>query len=79
MRQKVLKLLENNARLSLKDIGEELNISEIEAIKIVEELEADKIIVDTKTRKFKATGKPQGWLTMEKDLMTQENLKKLKE
>lgn len=42
-------------------------------------LEADKIIVDTKTRKFKATGKPQGWLTMEKDLMTQENLKKLKE
>ena len=42
-------------------------------------LEADKIIVDTKTGKVNATGKPQGWLTMEKDLMTQENLKKLKE
>ncbi len=42
-------------------------------------LEADKMIVNTKTGKFQATGKPQGWLTMAKDLMTQENLKKLKE
>lgn len=42
-------------------------------------LEADKIIVNTKTGKFTATGKPQGWLTLEKDLMTQGNLKKLKE
>ena len=42
-------------------------------------LEADKIIVNTKTGRFTATGKPQGWLTLEKDLMTQENLKKLKE
>ena len=37
------------------------------------------MIVNTKTGKFNATGKPQGWLTIEKDLMTQENLKKLKE
>lgn len=42
-------------------------------------LEADKMVVNTKTGKFKATGTPQGWLTLEKDLMTQENLKKLKE
>lgn len=42
-------------------------------------LEADKIIVNTKTGKFNATGKPQGWLTLEKDLMTQKSLKKLKE
>lgn len=42
-------------------------------------LEADKIIVNTKTGKFNATGKPQGWLTLKKDLMTQENFKKLKE
>ena len=42
-------------------------------------LEADKMIVNTKTGKFKATGTPQGWLTLEKDLMTKENLKKLKE
>ena len=42
-------------------------------------LEADKMIVNTKTGKFKATGAPQGWLTLEKDLMTRENLKKLKE
>ena len=42
-------------------------------------LEADKIIVNTKTGKFTATGKPQGWLTLEKDLMTQGNLKKLKD
>ena len=42
-------------------------------------LEADKIIVNTKTGKFTAKGKPQGWLTLEKDLMTQENFKKLKE
>ena len=42
-------------------------------------LEADKMIVNTKTGKFNAIGTPQGWLTLEKDLMTQENLKKLKE
>ena len=42
-------------------------------------LEADKIVINTKTEKFKATGKPQGWVTLQKDLMTQENLKKLKE
>ena len=42
-------------------------------------LEADNIVINTRTEKFKATGKPQGWLTLEKNLMTQENLKKLKE
>lgn len=42
-------------------------------------LEADKMIVNTKTGIFNATGTPQGWLTMQKDLMTQGNLKKLKE
>ena len=38
-------------------------------------LEADKMIVNTKTSKFYATGKPQGWLTLQKDLMTQKILK----
>ena len=42
-------------------------------------VEADKIIVDTKNGQFTAEGNAQGWLTLEKDLMTQENLKKLKE
>ncbi len=41
-------------------------------------LEADKMIVNTKTGKFNATGKPQGWLTMKKDLMSQENFKHLR-
>ena len=42
-------------------------------------LEADKIVIDTRTERFKATGKTQGWVTLQKNLMTQENLKKLKE
>lgn len=42
-------------------------------------LEADRIIVNTKTGKFNAKGSPQGWLTLEKDVITQKNLKKLKE
>ncbi len=39
-------------------------------------LEADKMVVNTKTGKFNATGKPQGWLTLEKDLITQGNFKR---
>ena len=42
-------------------------------------LEADKLTVNTKTGKSNAVGNVQGWLTLEKDLMTKENLKKLKE
>jgi len=42
-------------------------------------LEADKIIVDTKNGTIKTIGTSQGWLTLKKDLLTEENLKKLKE
>jgi len=42
-------------------------------------LEADRIIVNTKTGKFNAKGSPQGWLTLEKDVIAQKNFKKLKE
>ena len=42
-------------------------------------LEADKIIVDTKKGTIKAVGTSQGWVTLKKDLLTEENLKKLKE
>ena len=42
-------------------------------------LEADKIIVDTKNGTIKAVGTAQGWLTLKKDLLTEENLKKLKD
>lgn len=42
-------------------------------------LEADKIIVDTKNGTIRTIGNSQGWLTLKKDLLTEENLKKLKE
>ena len=44
MKEAILKLLENNARMSPKDISEELNISEQEVVKAIGELEADKVI-----------------------------------
>lgn len=44
MKQAILKLLESNARLSVKEISEELNINEKEVIKLIGELEADKVI-----------------------------------
>ena len=44
MKEAILKLLENNARMSAKDISEELNIKEQEVIKAIAELEADKVI-----------------------------------
>lgn len=42
-------------------------------------LQADKITVNTNTQEFKALGNSQGWITLEKDLLTKENLKKLKD
>ena len=42
-------------------------------------LTADKIIIDTKNQNFKALGQSQGWITLKKDLLSEENLKKLKE
>lgn len=42
-------------------------------------LEADKIIVDTKNGTIRTVGTSQGWLTLKKDLLTEENLKKLKD
>ena len=44
MKQTILKLLENNARMSVKEISEELNIKEKEVISLIAELEADKVI-----------------------------------
>ena len=44
MKEEILKLLENNARLSVKEIAEELNIKEKEVVKLIGELEADKVI-----------------------------------
>ena len=42
-------------------------------------VEADKIIVDTKNGQFTAEGNARGWLTLAKDLMADEKLKKLKD
>ena len=44
MKQEILKLLENNARLTTKEIAKELKLAEKEVIKLVGELEADKVI-----------------------------------
>ena len=44
MKAEILKLLEKNARLSVKDIANELNIKEKEVIRLIGELEADKVI-----------------------------------
>ena len=42
-------------------------------------LEADKIIVDTKKNTIRAVGNSQGWVTLKKDIFTEENLQKLKD
>lgn len=44
MKTKILELLEKNAKLSVKEIAEELDIKEKEALQLVGELEADKVI-----------------------------------
>ena len=44
MKTKILELLEKNAKLSIKEIAEELNIKEKETLQLVGELEADKVI-----------------------------------
>ena len=44
MKETILRLLENNARMSAKDIANELNIKEKEVIRLIGELEADKVI-----------------------------------
>ena len=44
MKTKILELLEKNAKLSIKEIAEELDIREKEALQLVGELEADKVI-----------------------------------
>lgn len=44
MKEAILKLLENNARMSVEEISEELNIKEKEVIKLIGELETDKVI-----------------------------------
>ena len=44
MKTKILELLEKNAKLSIKEIAEELNASQKEVTKAVAELEADKVI-----------------------------------
>ena len=44
MKEAILRLLENNARMSVKDIANELNIKEKEVIRLIGELEADKVI-----------------------------------
>ena len=44
MKTKILELLEKNAKLSIKEIAEELNTSQKEVTKAVAELEADKVI-----------------------------------
>ena len=44
MKQAILKLLESNARLSVKEIADELNIKEKDVVKLIGELEADKVI-----------------------------------
>ncbi len=40
---------------------------------------SDKIIIDTKTQEIKALGQAQGWIASKEDLLTEENLKKLKD
>ena len=42
-------------------------------------IEADKITINTNTQEFNAKGNSQGWLTLRKDLITKENIKKLKD
>ena len=44
MKTKILELLEKNAKLSVKEIAEELDIKEKEALQLVGELEADHVI-----------------------------------
>ena len=44
MKTKILELLEKNAKLSIKEIAEELDIKEKEALQLVGKLEADKVI-----------------------------------
>lgn len=44
MKTKILELLEKNAKLSIKEIAEELDIKEKEALQLVGELEVDKVI-----------------------------------
>ena len=44
MKQEILKLLENNARLTTKEIAKELKLPEKEVIGLIAELEADKVI-----------------------------------
>ena len=44
MKTKILELLEKNAKLSIKEIAEELDIKEKEALQLVGELEADQVI-----------------------------------
>ena len=44
MKTKILELLEKNAKLSIKEIAEELDIKEKEALQLVGELEADHVI-----------------------------------
>ena len=44
MKIKILELLEKNAKLSIKEIAEELDIKEKEALQLVGDLEADKVI-----------------------------------
>ena len=44
MKTKILELLEKNAKLSIKEIAEELDIKEKEALQLVGELEANKVI-----------------------------------
>lgn len=44
MKEAILKLLENNARMSPEEIGEELNISKDEVVSLVAELEMEKVI-----------------------------------
>ena len=44
MKTKILELLEKNAKLSIKEIAEELEIKEKDALQLVGELEADHVI-----------------------------------
>ena len=40
---------------------------------------ADKIFIDTKAQKIKALGQAQGWIASKEEILTEENLKKLKD
>lgn len=44
MKEKILKLLENNARLSVEDIAKQLDVDEKEVVRTIGELEANKVI-----------------------------------